>query len=291
LVIVDQRSFSGTRRIPGLFEGEMGIHSTGQLMSETGRPRTRSRWALLLIVALMVTLGWLLRPGWERDAPRDLPWPVADYRQAQAGHEVLPGGQLQMRIEHLPLPGITPQMLAWWYRVLPISTVEIKGNVLPLYHIFHPTEHGQLWVVEAASDGSPGMGEGSLVARREWFGPFDSEGAGRVISISEAGMTVRPEVAGLQIGEMRHIFEATADGSRYRVETRIGVDWPLIGPLLNALLRQTTFHEAMLQEWQRHQIEEVSLLPHYLPQLYAQQTAANYQFQLSLPNRSLQHEQ
>jgi hypothetical protein len=95
-------------------------------------------------------------------------------------------------------------------------------------------------------------------------------------------MTVHPEVAGLQIGEIRHVFEAAADGSRYRVQSLIGVDWPVIGPLVNALLRQTTFHEAMLQEWQRHQIEEVSLLPYYLPQLYAQQPA-DYRFQLRLP--------
>jgi hypothetical protein len=123
------------------------------------------------------------------------------------------------------------------------------------------------------------MGEGSLVARREWFGPHNSEGAGRVISISAAGLTVRPEVAGVQMGEIRHIFNATPDGSQYRVESLIGVDWPVIGPILNYLLRHTVFTEHMLREWGRHQVEEVSMLNYYLPRLYAQR-GDGYNFHL-----------
>ncbi|MBF7730976.1 hypothetical protein [Pseudomonas sp. N040] len=246
------------------------------------RPTRRRGLLLALCLLLGLTIWWLMRPTWQHDVPRDLPWAVADYRTAHFSHQTLPDGRIRLQIEHLPLPDISPQMLAWWYRVLPISTVEISGTTYPLYQIFHLSEHGQLWLEEAASDGSPGMGVGALVARREWFGPFDSEGAGRVVSISAAGMTVRPEVAGVPIGEIRHLFSATPTGSQYRVETLIGVDWPLLGPLVNALLRYSTFHEAMLREWERHQIEEVSLLHYYLPQLYAQQAPA-YHFTLALP--------
>jgi hypothetical protein len=241
----------------------------------------RTRFLLLfgLITLLVLTALWNMRPSWQHDAPRDLPWAVADYRQANFSHQTLPNGQIQLEIDHLPLVGITPEMLAWWYRVLPISTIDVNGTTYPLYHIFHLTEHGQLWVVEPATDGSDGMGEGSLVARREWFGAHDSEGAGRVISISPQGLVVRPEVAGVQMGEIRHIFNSTANGSQYRVESLIGLDWPIIGPLFNYLLRNTVFTEDMLREWERHQIEEVSMLNYYLPQLYAQR-AGGYHFKL-----------
>ena len=238
----------------------------------------------LLLIALCLLLPsawWLVRPSWPHDAPRDLPWIAADYRQAHCSHLTLPNGQIQLQIDHLPLVDITPEMLAWWYRVLPMSTVEINGTTYPLYHIFHLTEHGQLWIVEPATDGSPGMGAGSLVARREWFGPHNSEGAGRVISISPQGLTVRPEVAGIQMGEIRHIFNATPSGSQYRVESLIGVDWPLLGQQINYLLRQTVFTEDMLREWERHQIEEVSLLNYYLPQLYTQR-GGGYHFHLDI---------
>ena len=247
----------------------------------TKNPKRLIRNLFLIGVCTLALLTgwWLLQPKWQHDTPRDLPWAVADYRQANFSHQTLANGQIQLEINHLPLVGITPEMLAWWYRVLPISTIEINGTTYPLYHIFHLTEHGQLWVVEPATDGSSGMGEGSLVARREWFGAHDSEGAGRVISISPQGLTVRPEVVGVQMGEIRHIFNATENGSEYRVESLIGVDWPLAGPLFNCLLRNTVFTEGMLREWVRHQVEEVSMLNYYLPQLYAQRSDG-YHFNL-----------
>ena len=59
------------------------------------------------------------------------------------------------------------------------------------------------------------------------------------------------------------------------MDTIIGVDWPLIGPWINALLRRHLFSDGMLREWQRHQVEEVGLLPHFLPALYAQRNDRN----------------
>lgn len=243
--------------------------------------RTQRLFLFSLFILIALSAWWMTRPTWQHDAPRNLPWPVADYRAAHFSHKTLPNGQIQLEIDHLPLVGITPAMLAWWYRVLPISTVEINGTTYPMYHIFHLTEHGQLWVVEPATDGSPGMGEGSLVARREWFGPHNSEGAGRVISISAQSLTVRPEVAGVQMGEIHHLFTATPSGSQYRVESLIGGDWPIIGPAFNYLLRHSVFTEDMLREWERHQVEEVSMLNYYLPQLYAQRKNG-YHFKLEV---------
>ena len=208
------------------------------------------------------------------DAPRDFAWKVVDYKAAKYSHTVLPNGQIHLEIIHLPLVGITPEMLAWWYRVLPISEVEVDGKRYPFYHLFHLSEHGRIWLKQAAADGQPGMGVGALVARQEWFGQFDSEGAGRITEFSTRGMTVHPEVAGIWLGEIRHIFELAPGGSHYRVDSVIGVDWPLVGPVVNWLLRTATFHEAMLREWERHQIEEVANLAYFLPQLYAQRAQA-----------------
>ena len=214
------------------------------------------------------------------DAPRDFAWPVIDYKTAKYSHTILPNGQIHLEITHLPLEGITPEMLAWWYRVLPVSEVEIEGKRYPFYHLFHLSEHGYIWLKEPATDGSAGIGVGALVARQEWFGAFDSEGAGRITEFSARGMIGHPEVAGVWLGEFRHLFDATPTGSRYRVDSLIGVDWPLIGPAVNWLLRTSTFSEAMLREWERHQIEEVANLRYFLPQLYAQRAQApNYRLQ------------
>ena len=46
-------------------------------------------------------------------------------------------------------------MVAWFYQQLPISTIAYKGVTYPLYHIFHPTEHGALRVVAAGAGWYP----------------------------------------------------------------------------------------------------------------------------------------
>jgi hypothetical protein len=209
------------------------------------------------------------------DPPRDLPWPLRDVAEARAGHEVLPDGRIRLTIQHRPLPGVTPEMLEWWYRVLPLGQVEFGGRMHPLYHLFHPFEHGRIWVEAPAEDGQPGVGAGGIVARYEWFGPYESEGSARVVELSPRRFVTRPRVAGVTIGEFRHEWAASAHGATYRVENLIGVDWPLIGPWVNALLRRYVFSEGMLAEWERHQVEEVGLLPHFLPALHAQRNDEN----------------
>ena len=211
----------------------------------------------------------------KHDAPRRLPWPLPDARQARTSHEILPDGRIRLRIEHRPLPGVTPEMLAWWYRVLPISEVEFDGAVRPMYHLFHPYEHGRIWVKRPAADGRPGVGAGGVVARYEWFGPYDSEGAARVIELSPRRFVSQPVLAGVTFGEIRHEWGMSPQGATYTVESVIGVDWPVVGPWVNALLRRHVFSGRMLREWQRHQVEEVGLLPHFLPLLYARRNDDN----------------
>ena len=211
----------------------------------------------------------------KHDAPRHLPWPLMSITQAVTAHEILPDGRIHLTIRHRPLPGVTPEMLAWWYRVLPISEVEFDGARRPMYHLFHPTEHGRIWIEKPASDGLPGVGAGAVVARYEWFGPYESEGAARVAELSPRRFVVRPTMAGLTFGEIRHEWGVSSRGATYVVDTVIGVDWPIVGPWVNALLRRRIFSDEMLREWQRHQVEEVGLLPHFLPTLYAQRNDRN----------------
>ena len=68
--------------------------------------------ALLAVAAALV--WFVLRPasGHVHDAPRRIPWPLPDASQAAAAHTILPDGRIYLAIEHRPLPGVTPEMLA-----------------------------------------------------------------------------------------------------------------------------------------------------------------------------------
>jgi len=227
--------------------------------------------ALGILVILAATFLWFKPlPSFPHDAQRDLPWQLPDYKAANTHMEILDDGRIKIEIEHLPLVNIEPQMVAYFYQVLPISTVQLNGQLYPLYHLFHPSEHGKIEVKQAASDGTPGMAVGALVGRQEWFGKFNSKGAGRVISINAHGMTVKPEMMGLHFGQIEHIFEKTEYGTRYRVKSIIGSDLPIIGGAINYYIRHKMFNPEMLKQWLRHQVEEVSSLPFFLAELYGQ---------------------
>lgn len=233
---------------------------------------------LLVLLFAAVVLPVVSPAAITRDAPRELPWTMPDFRAAKSGWEIGEHGRIHAWVEHFFLPDISPAMVSWFYRYLPISTLNVRGRDYPLYHFFHPTEHGTLRVLEPATDGSPGMGLGALIQREEWFGDFDSRGAARIVAYSDAGFVAVPVALGLDIGEVRHQFVAREGGTAYRVDTVIGSELPIIGALLNRYLRTQVFHPAMLKQWQRHQIEEVSTLAFLLPQLYPQRGEGNTGF-------------
>lgn len=236
---------------------------------------------VLSITALLAVAWYLPTPSVTHDPPRDLPWQVPDHRLAEKGYEYLPDGRIRIITHHLPLPDITPAMLSWFYQQLPISTVDLNGTTYPLYHLFHPTEHGRLWVSEPAPDGSPGMSQGSVIVREEWFGKYDSRGAAQIAKFSDQGMTAIAYVAGMEMGVIEHRYSVVDGETRYVVHATIGSDLPVIGTLLNSYLRNRVFTEGMMEQWMRHQIEEVGSLVYFLPQLYEQRSQGNH-FVLSI---------
>lgn len=245
--------------------------------------RNLAAFSLISITALSVIAFLVVSPApLQRDAPRNLPWVLPDYHNAHTQWEVGDDGRIHAVVEHFFLAGISPAMVAWFYQQLPISTVELNGTNYPLYHIFHPVGHGRIEVIEAAPDGSPGMAKGAVIMREEWFGPYDSRGAARMVEFSDDGMLAIPKAAGIAIGEIRHIYQAVEGGTAYRVEAIIGSDLPVIGPVLNWYIRSQVFHPAMMELWQQHQIEEVASLQFFLADLYTQRGEGNH-YVLDIP--------
>jgi hypothetical protein len=245
---------------------------------------------LFIILAISVVALWF-KPqiSFQHDSARHLPWKLPDYKQAKTSVNILSDGRIKIVIEHLPLNNITPEMLSWFYQQLPISTIEFRSTSptspslkLPLYHIFHPSEHGVIRVVEKAIDGSKGMGVGALVSRQEWFGPYNSKGAGRIMAFSKEGMLISPEVAGFHFGTIKHSFIQTKTGTQYNMSSIIGSDAPIIGPAINFYLRHKMFSPPMIKQWLRHQVQEVSSLPFFLPTLYHTK-GVNSHYILDLP--------
>jgi hypothetical protein len=210
------------------------------------------------------------------DTPRQLPWTEIDISQASHELSVLDNGQIQLVIKHQPLINITPEMVSWFYRNLPISKIQYQGNTLPWYHIFHPTEHGQIEVLEQGNNEKVGMSEGALVQRFEWFGDYDSKGKGRIIAMDDNLMHVKPEMFGQHFGDIRHEFRQQPWGTEYVLTSVIGSESGFLSPLINSYVRNIKFPPEMLKQWIRHQKQEVASLNYFLPKLYQQKDSEKY---------------
>lgn len=226
------------------------------------------QWSLLLLVGLVAFMWLKPMPEFDHDKARNLPWQLPDYRAAKSQVEILDDGRIHIQIEHLPLVNITPKMVSYFYQVLPITQVSLNGEVMPLYHIFHPTEHGQIEIKEPGTNRVEGMSEGALVYRQEWFGPFNSKGTGRIVKKTDTVMVAQPEMMGLKFGRITHSFEKTHYGTRYTLDSIVGSDLPIIGPLINYYIRHKMFTPEMVEQWLRHQIQEVSSLQFFARELY-----------------------
>ena len=238
---------------------------------------------ILALPLLIVTIMFVMpRPSFEIEAERPKFWGYPSVKDATYKVEVMNDGKLLIELKHPILKGVTPEMLAWWYRYLGSGKVTIEGKVYDFYHLFHLSEHGQTRVVEPSFDGSEGMGVGSVVYRQEKFGTFLSKGKGRVLAYSTNGFTVTPILGPLELGKIEHTFEAVPEGTLYKVKTILGSDAPVIGAFLSFYLRAKQFPPELVNEWIRHQVEEVGSLQHFLPKLYDQRMNPVTQLKLDL---------
>jgi hypothetical protein len=232
----------------------------------------KTGFKIFTYLVLLLVIGFLVKPmpDFPHHTPIKLPWQIQDTNLAQTNYQYLDNGQILITITHLPLIDITPKMLTWFYKNLPISTVQIGQEIFPWYQIFHPSEHQSINILQPTTDGSSGLGVavGALIEKKQWFRSYNSLTTERVMAFSEQGMTLKPELAGLSFAQVEHLFIKTKTGTQYQVSSLIGSDLPIIGPVINLIIRYKILPEDMLKQWIRHQVEEVSNLNAFLPKLY-----------------------
>ncbi len=223
---------------------------------------------ILLPILGIILLFSLPGPQFEIETPRPTFWGYPSVKEAKYKTQITAEGKILIELEHPMLKGITPSMLSWWYRNLSTGKAVVRGVEYTYYHLFHLSEHGQTSVVSPAIDGTEGMGLGAVMYRQERFGTHLSKGKGRVDSFSKDGFVVIPVMGPLEFGRIEHTFTETKEGTIYKVKTLLGSDAPIIGPLLTYYIRQKQFPPEVVNEWIRHQVEEVGSLVHFLPRLY-----------------------
>lgn len=202
-------------------------------------------------------------------APRPLLHPLRTVDSARSRVELLPRHRLRATIDHQPLAGITPEMLLWWFRHIGDPTT-YAGQEIPGYLAWHPLDHIHWQLDRAAPHG--GAGEGARFRIVEAFDrrqEFYVDTVEAVEKLDETGIRLVRRLAGIPVFQLEHTWSACARGTHYVSVLDLGARSPLLG-LVNRYLLTRVFGERMARAWVVHNVEEVGVLEHLLPDVLRQ---------------------
>jgi hypothetical protein len=105
-----------------------------------------------------------------------------------------------------------------------------------------------------------------------------------VEKLDEEGISLVRKIAGLEVFRLEHRFGSVAGGASYRSRMVVGVNAGFLGRQVNHHVRPLVFSDAAANAWLTHNVEEVSMLEHLLPPLYAARHEAAVAALNGLPN-------
>ena len=200
--------------------------------------------------------------------PRNLPWPLKSLQSARTSLTYDGDGRMVMCIHHDLLKGISPEMVAWWFGNI-AGDMDVAGARLNKYLVWHPLDHIHWQLAQPGPDGRASAGAKFRIVEAFGRNPdFYIDIVDTVTRLDATGITLVSFKLGLQISRLNHDFIAADGGTQYVSTLTIGTTVPWLSTVLNRLLHDVVFTEAMGNAWLRHNVEEVGLLEHIIPRIY-----------------------
>jgi hypothetical protein len=200
--------------------------------------------------------------------PRPVPWSLKPLESAETSLRYDEYARMVMTIRHAVLNGLSPEMLAWWFRNIG-GDMELDGQRVNKYLVWHPIDHIKWELVRPARDGNIGPGAVFRIveafnADRDFYVDIRDE----VIRLDPTGFTLVQRRLGIEVARLNHDFAAVQGGARYVSTLTIGSGTSVGRSVLNPLLHRFVFTERMGRAWLRHNVEEVGALEHIVPRIY-----------------------
>ena len=201
--------------------------------------------------------------------PRNVPWPLKSVQSARTSLSYDDHGRMVMRIHHDLLKGVSPEMVAWWFGNI-AGDMEVEGARVNRYLAWHPLDHIHWQLAQPGPDGRASTGAKFRIVEAFGRNPdFYIDVTDTVTRLDRTGITLASHKLGLQISCLNHDFIAADSGTQYVSTLTIGTALPGLSTGLNPLIHRAFFTEAMGCAWLRHNVEEVGLLEHIIPSIYA----------------------
>lgn len=202
-------------------------------------------------------------------AARPVLHPLRTVDSARSGVQLLPHSRMRVTIDHQPLAGITPEMLLWWFRHIGDRTT-YAGTDMSSYLAWHPLDHIHWELARPAPGG--GAGEGARFRIVEAFDrkhEFYVDTTETVEKLDDTGIRLVRRLMGTPVFQLEHTWASCPEGSHYVSVLDLGARSPLLAPV-NHYLRSKAFPEQMARAWVVHNVEEVGVLEHLLPDILRQ---------------------
>ena len=198
---------------------------------------------------------------------RSVPWSLKPLESAETSLRYDEHARMVMTIRHDVLKGLSPAMLAWWFRNIG-GDMDIDGRKVSKYLAWHPIDHIKWELIRPAPDGN--IGPGAVFRIVEAFNADPNlyiDIHDEVTRLDETGFTLVQRRLGVEVARLNHDFAAVPGGASYFSTLTVGAATPL-GRIINPLLHRVVFTERMGSAWLRHNVEEVGALEHILPRIY-----------------------
>jgi hypothetical protein len=205
----------------------------------------------------------------ELPPPRPVVRPLREPGSARSSIRRLAHHRMRVTIDHRPLAGITPAMLLWWFCHIG-DDVTYAGQRMSGYLAWHPLDHVRWELARPAPCG--GAGEGARYRIVEAFGrdeDFGVDSVERVEKLDETGIRLVRRVLGVQVFQLEHTWSAGTEGTHYVSVMDLGAIGRAAAPV-NRYLTSRVFPPEMAEAWVRHNVEEVGVLEHLLPEVLRQ---------------------
>ena len=160
-------------------------------------------------------------------------------------------------------------MLLWWFENLG-KTMSYQGKAYPRYLLWHPRDHIHFKLDTPSPSG--GTGQGAKWRIVEAFGAspdFYLDAIVFIEKLDEAGLTLVRREFGRELLRLEHRFASVPGGTSYRSRMVAGSSSGWLASLINSVVLPRVFPDAMGAAWLTHNVQEVSMLEHILPPLYA----------------------
>jgi hypothetical protein len=203
----------------------------------------------------------------ELPEPRPVLWPLRPPESAGVSI-MIADGRTTVTIDHAPLSGVTPEMLAWWHGHVP-GSMAYAGRIYPRYLVWHPIDHigYELESPGVAGPVSPGARLHITEARGlDLDTLIDIQVT--VEEISDRAAVITKRLFGTTLVRLEHEFGSTPTGARYVTRMTVGDTTPLARLILNRVAHTRDFPAWKLTPWISHHIEEIGNLENFLPDLF-----------------------